>query len=114
MLAYNRTQTDVHYGKELRNIHGIKQIRFARGNIKEVYGVTRVTLKREFGLNLTNPADAVNAVDLQSNPKHHFYVTQPTGPGRTNMLMTYTQLPASRSESFTQSKNMPIIESMMN
>ncbi|MCH7498198.1 MAG: nucleotide-binding protein [Candidatus Marinimicrobia bacterium] len=38
---------------EFSNIHGIEQIRFAGGNIKETYGEVLATLKREFGENLT-------------------------------------------------------------
>lgn len=34
--------------KEFSNIHGIEQIRFSRGNIKETYGEILATLKREF------------------------------------------------------------------
>lgn len=39
--------------EEFSNIHGIEQIRFARGNIKETYGEILATLKREFGENST-------------------------------------------------------------
>lgn len=34
---------------EFSNIHGINQIRFARGNIRETYGEVLATLRREFG-----------------------------------------------------------------
>jgi predicted nucleotide-binding protein len=33
---------------EFSNIHGIHQIRFSKGNIKETYGDVLATLKREF------------------------------------------------------------------
>jgi len=39
--------------EEFSNIHGIEQIRFARGKIKETYGEILATLKREFGENST-------------------------------------------------------------
>ena len=39
--------------EEFSNIHGIEQIRFARGNIKETYGEILATLKREFEENST-------------------------------------------------------------
>jgi len=35
--------------EEFSNIHGIEQIRFSRGNIKETYGEVLATLRREFG-----------------------------------------------------------------
>ncbi len=35
--------------EEFSNIHGIEQIRFSKGNIKETYGEILATLKREFG-----------------------------------------------------------------
>jgi predicted nucleotide-binding protein len=34
--------------EEFSNIHGIEQIRFSRGNIKETYGEILATVKREF------------------------------------------------------------------
>lgn len=34
--------------EEFSNIHGIEQIRFAKGNIKETYGEVLATIKREF------------------------------------------------------------------
>jgi|SRR6056297_112878 len=34
--------------EEFSNIHGIEQIRFSRGNIKETYGEVLATIKREF------------------------------------------------------------------
>jgi Predicted nucleotide-binding protein containing TIR-like domain len=35
--------------EEFSNIHGIQQIRFAKGNIKETFGEVLATLRREFG-----------------------------------------------------------------
>lgn len=35
--------------EEFSNIHGIEQIRFSKGKIKETYGEVLATLKREFG-----------------------------------------------------------------
>jgi hypothetical protein len=35
--------------EEFSNIHGINQIRYARGNIKETFGEVLATLRREFG-----------------------------------------------------------------
>jgi predicted nucleotide-binding protein len=35
--------------EEFSNIHGIEQIRFSRGNIKETYGEIIATVRREFG-----------------------------------------------------------------
>lgn len=35
--------------EEFSNIHGIQQIRFAKGNIKETFGDVLATLRREFG-----------------------------------------------------------------
>ncbi len=39
--------------EEFSNIHGIEQIRFSRGNIKETYGEVLAVIKREFGNALT-------------------------------------------------------------
>ncbi|MDF7801054.1 nucleotide-binding protein [Pontiellaceae bacterium B1224] len=35
--------------EEFSNIHGVQQIRFSKGNIKETFGDVLATLKREFG-----------------------------------------------------------------
>ena len=35
--------------EEFSNIHGINQVRFSRGNIREVFGEVLATLRREFG-----------------------------------------------------------------
>ncbi len=35
--------------EEFSNLHGIQQIRFGRGNIKETFGEVVATLRREFG-----------------------------------------------------------------
>jgi len=35
--------------EEFSNIHGINQIRYGQGNIKETFGEVLATLKREFG-----------------------------------------------------------------
>jgi predicted nucleotide-binding protein len=34
--------------EEFSNIHGIEQIRFSKGNIKETFGEVLATIKREF------------------------------------------------------------------
>jgi len=35
--------------EEFSNIHGIHQIRYSKGNIKETFGEVLATLRREFG-----------------------------------------------------------------
>jgi predicted nucleotide-binding protein len=36
--------------EEFSNIHGVQQIRYSIGNIKETYGEILATLNREFGM----------------------------------------------------------------
>jgi hypothetical protein len=50
-LGFNRAIILLEEGaEEFSNIHGIQQIRFAKGNIKETFGEVLATLRREFGL----------------------------------------------------------------
>jgi len=48
-LGFNRAIVLLEKGtQEFSNIHGIEQIRFAKGNIKETYGEVLAVLRREF------------------------------------------------------------------
>jgi len=48
-LGFNRAAILLEEGtEEFSNIHGIEQIRFSKGNIKETYGEVLATIKREF------------------------------------------------------------------
>jgi predicted nucleotide-binding protein len=49
-LGFNRAIALLEKGtNEFSNIHGIEQIRFTKGNIKEVFGDVLAVLRREFG-----------------------------------------------------------------
>ena len=49
-LGFSRAIVILEEGaEEFSNIHGIQQIRFAKGNIKETFGEVLATLRREFG-----------------------------------------------------------------
>jgi predicted nucleotide-binding protein len=48
-LGFNRAIVLLEHGvEEFSNIHGIEQIRFSKGNIRETYGEILATIKREF------------------------------------------------------------------
>jgi predicted nucleotide-binding protein len=48
-LGFNRAIVLLEDGvEEFSNIHGIEQIRFSKGNIRETYGEILATIKREF------------------------------------------------------------------
>jgi predicted nucleotide-binding protein len=48
-LGFSRAIMLLEEGTEdFSNVHGIQQIRFAKGNIKETFGEVLATLKREF------------------------------------------------------------------
>ena len=48
-LGFSKAITLLEEGaEEFSNIHGIEQIRFSKGNIKETFGDVIATIKREF------------------------------------------------------------------
>jgi predicted nucleotide-binding protein len=48
-LGFSRAIILLEEGTEdFSNVHGVQQIRFAKGNIKETFGEALATLKREF------------------------------------------------------------------
>jgi len=48
-LGFNRAIVLLEDGvEEFSNLHGIEQIRFSQGNIRETYGEILATIKREF------------------------------------------------------------------
>lgn len=49
-LGFNRAIVLLEEGsEEFSNLHGIQQLRFSKGNIKEVFGDVIATIRREFG-----------------------------------------------------------------
>jgi predicted nucleotide-binding protein len=50
-LGFSRAIVLLEQGtEEFSNIHGLEQIRFTKGNIKETFGDVLATLRREFGI----------------------------------------------------------------